>query len=156
MTKNLNDMPSTTRKSTMSRQRKVLAALSPTVASPEVMLPEVALPEAASPEFALQEAAPDQKVAQLAAAPEPSAEKKKDKPKAKKQKLVRDSFTMPEAEYEALADMKKTCIKAGVAVKKSELLRVAVSLLRRMDVAQIEQALGTLTPVKAGRPSKQK
>jgi hypothetical protein len=90
------------------------------------------------------------------AAAAPAAEKKKDKPKAKKQKLVRDSFTMPEAEYEALAEMKKSCIKAGVAVKKSELLRVAVSLLRKMDVAQIEQALGTLTPVKAGRPSKQK
>lgn len=139
MTKNLNDLPATTRKTAISRQRKVLAALSPTVASPEVMLPEVAL---------------DQEAAPVAAAPTP--ERKKDKPKAKKQKLVRDSFTMPEAEYEALAEMKKTCIKAGVAVKKSELLRVAVSLLRKMDVTQIEQALGTLTPVKAGRPSKQK
>jgi len=139
VTKNLNDLPLPTRKTTAPRQKKVLAALSPTVASPEVMLPEVAL---------------DQEAAPIAAVP--AAEKKKDKPKAKKQKLVRDSFTMPEAEYEALAEMKKTCIKAGVAVKKSELLRVAVSLLRKMDVAQIEQALGTLTPVKAGRPSKQK
>lgn len=139
MTKNLHDLPVTTRKTAAPRQRKVLAALSPTVASPEVMLPEVAL---------------DQEAAPVAAAPTP--ERKKDKPKAKKQKLVRDSFTMPEAEYEALAEMKKTCIKAGVAVKKSELLRVAVSLLRKMDVPQIEQALGTLTPVKAGRPSKQK
>nr|MBV0880342.1 hypothetical protein [Noviherbaspirillum sp. L7-7A] len=139
MTKDLNDLPLPTRKATAPRQKKVLVTLSPTVASPEVMLPEVALEQAAAP---------------LAAAP--AAEKKKDKPKAKKQKLVRDSFTMPEAEYEALAEMKKTCIKAGVAVKKSELLRVAVSLLRKMDVAQIEQALGTLTPVKAGRPSKQK
>ena len=136
MTKNLNELSLPTRKTTVPRQKKVLATLSPTVASPEVMLPEVAL---------------DQE-----AAAAPAAEKKKDKPKAKKQKLVRDSFTMPEAEYEALAEMKKSCIKAGVAVKKSELLRVAVSLLRKMDVAQIEQALGTLTPVKAGRPSKQK
>jgi hypothetical protein len=136
--KNINDLPLPNRKIAVPRQKKVLAALSPTVASPEVMLPEVAL---------------DHEAAQAAA---PATEKKKDKPKAKKQKLVRDSFTMPEAEYEALAEMKKTCIKAGVAVKKSELLRVAVSLLRKMDVAQIEQALGTLTQVKAGRPSKQK
>jgi hypothetical protein len=136
VTKNLNELSLPARKTTVPRQKKVLATLSPTVASPEVMLPEVAL---------------DQE-----AAAAPAAEKKKDKPKAKKQKLVRDSFTMPEAEYEALAEMKKSCIKAGVAVKKSELLRVAVSLLRKMDVAQIEQALGTLTPVKAGRPSKQK
>jgi hypothetical protein len=141
--KNINDLPLPNRKIAVPRQKKVLAALSPTVASPEVMLPEVALPEVAL----------DHEAAQAAA---PATEKKKDKPKAKKQKLVRDSFTMPEAEYEALAEMKKTCIKAGVAVKKSELLRVAVSLLRKMDVAQIEQALGTLTQVKAGRPSKQK
>jgi hypothetical protein len=139
VTKTLNELSLPTRKTTAPRQKKVLATLSPTVASPEVMLPEVAL---------------DQEATQVAAAP--AAEKKKDKPKAKKQKLVRDSFTMPEAEYEALGEMKKSCIKAGVAVKKSELLRVAVSLLRKMDVAQIEQALGTLTPVKAGRPSKQK
>jgi len=141
--KDSNELSLPTRKPAVPRQRKVLAALAPTVASPEVMLPEVAL---------------DQETAQPAA---PVTEKKnkdkdKDKPKAKKQKLVRDSFTMPEAEYEVLADMKKTCIKAGVAVKKSELLRVAVSLLRKMDVAEIQQALGTLTPVKAGRPSKQK
>jgi hypothetical protein len=143
VTKTLNELSLPTRKATAPRQKKVLATLSPTVASPEVMLPEVAL---------------DQEAAPLAAAPAavPAAERKKDKPKAKKQKLVRDSFTMPEAEYEALAERKKSCIKAGVAVKKSELLRVAVSLLSKMDVAQIEQALGTLTPVKAGRPSKQK
>lgn len=140
MAKNSNDLPSPTRKTAVPRQKKVLAALSPTVASPEVMLPEVAL---------------EQEIAQPTA-PVTEKKKDKDKPKAKKQKLVRDSFTMPEAEYEALAEMKKTCIKAGVAVKKSELLRVAVSLLRKMDVAQIQQALGTLTPVKAGRPSKQK
>lgn len=140
MAKTLNDLPVPTRKPTAPRQKKVLAALSPTVASPEVMLPEVALEQETS----------------QPAAPNGEKRKDKDKPKAKKQKLVRDSFTMPEAEYEALADMKKSCIKAGVAVKKSELLRVAVSLLRRMDVAQIEQALGSLTPVKAGRPSKQK
>jgi hypothetical protein len=63
---------------------------------------------------------------------------------------------MPEQEYETLAEMKKNCIKAGVSVKKSELLRVAVSLLRKMDVPQVQQALTGLTPVKAGRPSKQK
>ena len=140
MVKDSNGLPLPTRKTAVPRQRKVLAALSPTVASPEVMLPEVAL---------------EQETAQPAA-PVTEKKKDKDKPKAKKQKLVRDSFTMPEAEYAALADMKKTCIKAGVAVKKSELLRVAVSLLRKMDVAEIQQALGTLTPVKAGRPSKQK
>jgi hypothetical protein len=82
------------------------------------------------------------------------ADKKKDKAKAKKPKLVRDSFTMPEEEYAALGEMKKACLKAGVAVKKSELLRVAVAVLRKMDLPELQQALGALTPVKAGRPRK--
>ena len=125
------------KKATVSRSRKPLAALSPTAASPEVMLPVVALDE-------LEAAMP---------AAEP-AEKKKDKHKVKKPKLVRDSFTMPEEEYAALGEMKKTCLKAGVAVKKSELLRVAVSLLRKMAMPELKQALDALTPVKAGRPRK--
>jgi hypothetical protein len=104
------------------------------------MLPVVALDE-------LEAAMP-------AAGPVEPAEKKKDKHKLKKPKLVRDSFTMPEEEYAALGEMKKTCLKAGVAVKKSELLRVAVSLLRKMDMPELQQALDALTPVKAGRPRK--
>jgi hypothetical protein len=125
------------KKAAVSRQRKVLAALSPTVASPEVMLPVVALNEV-----------------EAAMHPADLADKKKDKVKAKKPKLVRDSFTMPEDEYAALGEMKKTCLRAGMGVKKSELLRVAVSLLRKLELPQLQQALEELTPVKAGRPRK--
>jgi hypothetical protein len=127
------------KKATASRQKKVLATLAPTAASPEVMLPVVALNDV-----------------EAAMHPAELAEKKKDKDKhkPKKPKLVRDSFTMPEEEYAALGEMKKACIKAGMAVKKSELLRVAVSRLRRMDMAELQQALDSLTPVKAGRPRK--
>lgn len=131
--------PTVVRKASVPRSRKPLATLSPTAASPEVMLPVVALDEL---EAALPVAEPAEK------------KKDKDKHKAKKPKLVRDSFTMPEEEYAALGDMKKTCLKAGVTVKKSELLRVAVSLLRKMDMPQLQQALDALTPVKAGRPRK--
>lgn len=78
------------------------------------------------------------------------------KEKLKKPKLVRDSFTMPEAEYQALADLKKACIKAGFEVKKSELLRIGVALMQRGNVAQLKQVLATLPPLKAGRPRKAK
>lgn len=144
MAKPIDDLPAPPAKAAASRQKKVLAALSPTVSSPEVMLPVVALDEAEA-----ATAANDRKK-------DKPKDKDKDRPKAKKMKLVRDSFTMPEAEYEALAEIKKACIRSGRAVKKSELLRVAVSALRKMDVAEIGRALDALTPVKAGRPSKQK
>ncbi|RJG04350.1 hypothetical protein D3878_10450 [Noviherbaspirillum sedimenti] len=89
-----------------------------------------------------------------AVAPAAALAAPKDKPK--KPKLVRDSFTMPEAEYKVLADLKKACIKAGFEVKKSELLRVGVALMQRADVAQLQQVLATLPSLKAGRPKKAK
>jgi hypothetical protein len=128
------------KKVAVSRQKKVLAALSPTAASPEVMLPVVALDAVESAMHPVEQGE--------------TADRKKEKHKPRKPKLVRDSFTMPEDEYAALGEMKKACIRAGVAVKKSELLRVAVSMLRKMDMAELQQALDNLTPVKAGRPKK--
>lgn len=76
--------------------------------------------------------------------------------KAKKPKLVRDSFTMPELEYQALGEVKKTCLKAGIEVKKSELLRVGVALVKQLDLAKLKAALEALAPLKAGRPKKEK
>ncbi len=73
-------------------------------------------------------------------------------PKLKKSKLVRDSFSMPEPEYAVLGSVKKACLKAGVEVKKSELLRIGVALISKMDVDGLKAVLATLPPLKAGRP----
>ena len=74
--------------------------------------------------------------------------------KIKKPKLVRDSFTMPQSEYDVLALVKKACITAGFDIKKSELLRIGVALIEKMDTKKIKLAQANLTPLKAGRPSK--
>ena len=76
------------------------------------------------------------------------------KMKPKKQKMVRDSFTMPESEYQALGDLKKSCLKQGIAVKKSELLRIGVATLSTMTVKQIDTARNKLEKISAGRPKK--
>ncbi|MGB4345534.1 MAG: hypothetical protein WBJ21_03970 [Burkholderiaceae bacterium] len=75
-------------------------------------------------------------------------------PKQKKPKLVRDSFTMPQAEYDVLAEVKKSCIAAGFEIKKSELLRIGVALIKQLDSKKIQAAQASLLPLKAGRPSK--
>ncbi|MDH4286613.1 MAG: hypothetical protein OEV26_04240, partial [Gallionella sp.] len=46
-----------------------------------------------------------------------------------KAKIVRDSFTMPQSEYQKIADIKETCLKAGIHVKKSEVLRAGLQAL---------------------------
>jgi hypothetical protein len=91
--------------------------------------------------------APAKKVAKEAA-PEPVREK------ARKTRLVRDSFTMPEQEYEQLGLVKKACLKAGFEIKKSELLRIGVALISQMDMATLQNVLGGLPQLKTGRPKK--
>jgi cell wall-associated NlpC family hydrolase len=78
------------------------------------------------------------------------------KDKIKKTKLVRDSFTMPEAEYAVLGDVKKACIAAGIEVKKSQLLRVGLVLLKKTDIASLKSLIEGLAPLKAGRPKTEK
>lgn len=78
------------------------------------------------------------------------------KEKAKKEKLVRDSFTMPESEYVVLSHVKKACLSAGVEVKKSQLLRIGLVLLNKTDLTSLKTLIAGLAPLKAGRPKKEK
>lgn len=66
--------------------------------------------------------------------------------------LVRDSFTMPEQEYAVLAEVKQACLRAGIDVKKSELLRIGVALLGQVDIATLKAVLAALPQLKTGRP----
>jgi len=89
--------------------------------------------------------------------PEPFVAKdnKADKPaKAKKAKLVRDSFTMPDLEYALIAALKKRCLNAGVSAKKSEILRAAVANLAKLSDASVVAAVRRLDVIKTGRPAK--
>lgn len=74
--------------------------------------------------------------------------------KAKKDKLVRDSFTMPESEYAAIATLKKRCLNLGVAAKKSEILRAAISGLAKLSDGDVTAAIQSLEAIKTGRPAK--
>jgi hypothetical protein len=74
--------------------------------------------------------------------------------KAKKAKLVRDSFTMPELEYAKIAVLKKRCLDAGISVKKSEILRAAVANLVKLSDTSLLAAVRRLDVIKTGRPAK--
>ena len=74
--------------------------------------------------------------------------------KVKKPKLVRDSFTMPEGEYELIAALKKRCLNAGVPAKKSEILRAAIANLAMLSDTSLLGAIGRLAVIKTGRPAK--
>lgn len=87
--------------------------------------------------------------ASVAAAAPASPEKP---PKPAKLRLVRDSFTMPEADVALLAVLKARALGLGRATKKSELLRAGLQLLNQQEPAVLMAALERLQPIKTGRP----
>ena len=74
--------------------------------------------------------------------------------KAKKIKLVRDSFTIPKPEYLILDNLKLRGAGLKHPVKKSELLRAGIKALAAMTDAQLFLALKAVPALKTGRPSK--
>lgn len=70
-------------------------------------------------------------------------------------RVIRDSFTMPEADYRLIDPLKRRCMRAGVGVNKSELLRVGLQALTRMSDRELAQLVESLPRVKLGRRPKQ-
>lgn len=73
--------------------------------------------------------------------------------KTKKPKLVRDSFTIPKPEYEAIAGLKLRAAKLGQTPKKSELLRAGLKALAAMNDTDLVTCLAAVPAIKTGRPA---
>jgi hypothetical protein len=71
---------------------------------------------------------------------------------AKKPKIVRDSFTIPKAEYAVLDDLKQRAQKLESPAKKSELLRAGIKALAGLTDADLVAALAAVPAIKTGRP----
>ncbi len=87
-------------------------------------------------------------------ASKPAAAPKAEKPaKPKKPKLVRDSFTIPKAEYVVLDELKQRAGGLARPIKKSELLRAGIKALAAMPDAAFLTALNNVPAIKTGRPA---
>lgn len=75
------------------------------------------------------------------------------KPSPKKVKLVRDSFSLPKAEYATIDTLKKRAMTMGVSVKKSELLRAGLMWLSGASDSALKAALTAVPTLKTGRPA---
>lgn len=69
-------------------------------------------------------------------------------------KLVRDSFTMPQLDFDLIPALKKRALAFQRPAKKSELLRAGLHALAALDDARLKKALDALATIKAGRPKK--
>ncbi len=72
--------------------------------------------------------------------------------KAHKPKLVRDSFTIPKDEYQALDALKTRALGLGQHVRKSELLRAGIQALSAMGDRAFLKAVAAVPTLKTGRP----
>jgi hypothetical protein len=74
--------------------------------------------------------------------------------KLKKPKLIRDSFTFPKDEYQAIAGLKQKALGLKHSAKKSEILRAGLKLLNSLNDKAFLAALTNVPALKTGRPAK--
>jgi len=70
----------------------------------------------------------------------------------KKDKLVRDSFTLPQEDFALIGALKDRALDFKRPTKKSELLRAGLQVLAKLDQTALRATLEALRPLKAGRP----
>ncbi|APW38073.1 hypothetical protein RD110_13440 [Rhodoferax koreense] len=152
--------PAVTRASTPKKNKAAAAPAKKTVVKAKPVKKTPAKPlKAAKPVKAAAKPKPAEKSAKPAPLKKPAAAKaekhdKQDKPR--KPKLVRDSFTIPKAEYLVLEALKQRAMQLAHPAKKSELLRAGIKALAAMADADLRNALQAVPAIKTGRPAAEK
>jgi hypothetical protein len=124
--------------------RKTAPAKTARVAAP-AKTPAAKRPAAAVAGKAVAKPAKTAPVAKKAAVPAKPAPEPKPK-------LVRDSFTMPKAEYAVIEQLKRRASVLERPAKKSELLRAGIKALNALSDAALLAALQAVPTIKTGRP----
>jgi hypothetical protein len=92
------------------------------------------------------------KVEKIAKAAKPA---KAEKPvKLPREKVVRDSFSMPKSEHAQLKVLRETLAKGGRICTKSELLRAGIQLLLKVPAADAKALVEALPVVPKGKSAK--
>lgn len=73
-----------------------------------------------------------------------------------KAKRIRGSFSMPEADYALIPQLKSASKASGRPVKKNELLRAGLHALKAMPEAAFQSALSVLATSMPAKPRKSK
>ena len=66
--------------------------------------------------------------------------------------VIRDSFTMPDDDYQLLALLKKRALNLAVSVNKSQLLRAGLIMLNNSSDKAFVDSIEQLDKVNVGRP----
>lgn len=67
-------------------------------------------------------------------------------------KVVRDTFTLPPAEYALLEQLRARALSLGQIANKSEFVRAGLRALMEMSESDFRQAIAQVEKIKLGRP----
>lgn len=70
------------------------------------------------------------------------------------EKVIRDSFTTPHRDYAKITQLRARCLKDGLSVTKSEILRAGLHALERLSMEDLREVIASLEKVKTGRPGR--
>lgn len=114
--------------------------------------PAAAAPRKEAPKAPAAKPATKTKAAPAASSKPAAAVAPAKETKAKKPKLVRDSFTIPKDEYAVVETLKQRAATLAQPAKKSELLRAGLKLLAGLSDTALRSALQAVPSIKTGRP----
>jgi hypothetical protein len=64
---------------------------------------------------------------------------------------VRDNFSMPASDYAIIAELRQRCLKSGVSVTKSEVVRAGLHALEELRTEELLKVLSNLEKLKPGK-----
>ena len=71
----------------------------------------------------------------------------------KKERVIRDSFTLPSGDYELIAAVRQRCLNSAININKSEVIRAGLHALMEMPEEDLVELVNNLEKVKPGRPT---
>jgi len=74
-------------------------------------------------------------------------------PPTSREKVIRDSFTLPGRDYELIAAIRQRCLKSAVNATKSEVIRAGLHILESLSDEELVMVINRLEKVKTGRPA---
>jgi hypothetical protein len=70
------------------------------------------------------------------------------------EKVIRDSFSMPSRDYRKITQLREKCLKTGINVTKSEILRAGLHVLEGLSMESLREVVRSVEKVKTGRPGR--
>lgn len=75
---------------------------------------------------------------------------------AENPKLIRDTFSMPDSDYQLIAEILERSPAMTARSTKSEIIRAGLKVLHTMDDEHLSEVLNQVQRLKTGRPAKRR